>query len=402
MFQNRRQFLIIGAVAGGSILMPDVLHLLSADQKASSSVQKSPWSGFAIGHGRKESGRDKFYASPRVDESGRVLIADFAGTQVREYKTKFVCHQIIQNPKRLTQFFGIQKWGDNAVAIDMESNQTKPLELPVGHYFFGHGFCTTDGQHVFISAMDTKTNEGQLLIYETKSLKLVNKYRTYGVNPHDTQTSLDGKNILVMHGGNLRSFLKDKSKATNKNSCLTRLSIESGAFVSHAELDRSNQAYGHFLNLDDQDVLCMGLRLEKTDERALPPALALLSGLTVNDFVSSSILKDFTGEALSARMIKDSIVLITLPDSDKVVLLDVKKRAVLKTYDLRKPRSVARMPSGDFLISQSTESELFVVYKNEIQAMLDLKGYFQSLKNSNRSQWSANGAHMTEIVWPEV
>ena len=409
MVQSRRSFLILGSlVAGGTLVLGSRQayqffrqnpNIPSDGLNASPTVQPE-WSGFAIAHGKRELGKGNFFASPRIDQKGMVLIGNYAGTQIKEYKTNFVSHQIIQNPKRRTQFFGIQKWGLNAISMNLENDEVTALELPEHHYFFGHGFCTLDGDFVLISAMDMRSAEGQLLVFETRSLKLVNKYRTYGVNPHDVQLSHDHKNILLIHGGNLPDEMKKTSQASRLNSCMTRLSADSGDLISHIELDSGTLAYGHFLNIDDQQILCLGLQLERGGRRSLPPALAFLTQDRVEDLMVDSSLKSCEGEALSARLVDASTALVTLPDSNTVVLFDFKQKNVKKTFFAQQPRGVARLPTGDFLVSQSRQEKPFLVYKAVDQVTQDLQTYFQS-PGEKRSSWVAVGAHMTEIAWPE-
>lgn len=402
--KTRREFLLWSGIAGAGALavgIPTFKWLAQKDQEALASEFLTH--GFAVSDGPRERGTGPYFASPRIDQKGRVLIGNFAGTELKQFDIPFVSHQVIQNPHQARQFFAIQKWGANAVAIDSLENRVRALELPENHHFFGHGVFMPNGQHILITAMDRKSNEGQLFVYDTNSLKLVEKYRTGGTNPHDIQISKNGKELIIIHAGipqNERTGLT--STAKNMNSCISRLSLNSGELLSQDILDETIKAYGHFLNFDDNNILCIGLSAAAgQDALTLPACVGHLSNGKITDLMTDPLLSSCVGEALSSRKLSDTTALVTLPDSGVIALLDLKNHKVILTLPAKTPRGIVELPNNDFLISQSRRGEPFLTYSQKYRTLESLETHFQPL-GPLMASWSATGAHMTEITWVGV
>ncbi|MNJ93289.1 hypothetical protein D3C87_109680 [compost metagenome] len=401
---NRRQFLtatgVIGGIAALSIPASKfILNNFSNHSYPASFLTQ----GFAVSNGPRELPTAPFFGAPRKDEHGSILIGNFAGTELKKFDVSFVGHQVIQSPTKLNQFFSVQKWGRNAVAVDSLTDEAHYLQLPPDHYFFGHGVFLPNGEHILISVMDQKNMQGKLHIYDTKSLKLVEQYKTAGINPHDVQISHNGQQLIVMHAGlplNERNGRAPKSAITLE-SCISKLSISSGDLISQHVLDTGHRAYAHFLNLSDTDILCMGLSIaDNYNEKNQPASLAYLSKNEVTNIMEDPLISEFIGEALSGRKLKNSdTAVVTLPEAQKIILVDLKNRSAILTLDAISPRGIVEMPDANYLITQSAKEEKFLVYSQQSK---DLKALQKAFAHPGplMKHWIATGAHMTEITWP--
>lgn len=395
--KNRRQFLaLLGSAAAAGVAIP-----LISRWGRSEYPEHLLRHGFAIaGMASRERSDVPYFAAPRIDNAGTILIGNMAGTELKEIPTTFVSHQVIQNPQNLNQFFAIQKWGKHAAAVDFSSGQVLDLPLPDGFYFFGHGAFINQGAHILLSAMDQNKVQGWLLKYDTQTLKLVGEIPSFGTNPHEVQVSQDQKHLIVVNMG-LPDKEREKRNAPNgipSVSCLSRIDIESGRLLSQVDLNKANYGYSHFLNINDSEILCMG-RTYDSHKKPEPPAVAYVAAEQVADLAIDPLFQRITGEALSACRMGSS-VLISVPESNNVVLLDLTTRKPVAAYAAKSPRGVILTPQSDFaFVSQSDQNQLFMAYSVNEHRLITLQESQLPLGPFS-SQWKAGGAHFSPIIWP--
>lgn len=401
---NRRELLVLLGGLSTAVLWNQPLARAAQELENKAFANDLLKRGFVIGDGRKEKGVDKVYASVRVDLPGNIFLGNFAGTEFKKFETTFLTHQIIQNPVNKDQLIAIQKWGKNALDIKVRSASVTPLVLPKNTVFFGHGVFTPDAKHFLVSAMDYDSGHGCLLVYESSSLKCVDRISTYGMNPHELQLSHDGKNYMVMNSG-VPKYQVDryaKSKVTLQTN-FTKIDVASGKLVSQVELLHGSKGYAHFFNIDDKNILALGLSLDDPNSVQTPSALALIEGEKVTDLMVDSAIKDCIGEALSARVMPGGKeALVTFPESDKVAVIDIEKKKVTKTLSMTLPRAVIQTPEPTLLLlSQSASGLPFLAYSSKTKDFVDLKKVFDNPKKELHN-WAGRGPHGTEINWPFI
>lgn len=398
---NRRELLVLLGGLSTAVLWNQPLAVAAQKLDRKALAKELEKNGFAIADGRKEKGMERVYASIRVDQPGQILLGNFAGSDFKKFQTPFVAHQIIQNHVNPDQLIAVQKWGKNALDVKVRSGSIAPLALPKDTVFFGHGVFTPDAKHFLVSAMDYELGHGVLLVYDSTNLKCVDKMSTYGLNPHELQLSHDGKSYFIMNSGapsNQMDRYKKSKVSTQTN--FTKIDIASGKLLSQAELHHPNKGYAHFFNIDDKNILALGLSFDGSGTTQLPSALALIEEEKVTDLMTDSAIKDCIGEALSARLLPGAKeALVTFPDSNKVAIVDVAQKKVTKTLSMKLPRAVIQTPDPSLvLLSQSDVGLPFLAYSNKTKEFVDVAKLFDVNKKELKN-WSGRGPHGTEIRW---
>jgi len=296
----------------------------------------------------------------------------------------------------------VQKWGINAVCIDCRTQKVTKLSIPKDTLFFGHSALTPDGEFCLISSINYSTSQGNILIYDTKTLQLVRIVPSHGACPHDIQLSLDQKSFFIMNTG-YPPFANDLVEFRNlkyEMSSFAQFDAKTFEFIGSRQINHpynngeKSRPYGHFLNIDDKNFVCLG-----TSDKGL--ALSFLKNDRLTNLDQDPIGKKIYGEALTVRRLPGTKALITMPDCARAVVVDFQQEKVLKALHVTHARSLVSHPDNEhFLISTSYKHMPgFLVYEDSTQSLhtgVPALASFQQAVEGHTPQ----GRHATEIIWP--
>ncbi|HEX7675036.1 MAG TPA: DUF1513 domain-containing protein [Bdellovibrio sp.] len=398
---NRRELLsLLGGLSAASLLPKPLAMAANLITHTQNSEFKTK--GFAIADGRKEKGIGHGYAATREDQPGSIRLGNFAGTHFKSFPTSFTPHQVVQNPGNIQHFFAIQKWGTNAVHLDVASGKTTALPIPKGVNVFGHGAFSADLDKLYISAMDYNKGRGTILVYDAKKITLLGTQISNGLYPHDLQLAKDRKTHWISNVGRFSKSDSRKYDSTiSQKSNLSRIDLESGQVLETHEASDFN-GMSHFLNLDDHKFLSIGMQ-GKVDHGESPTTFAIFDNAQVKNLAKSdALLKNAYGESLSVRLIQGTReALVTIPDCHKVVIVDIDKGQVLKVIDGVYFKAAIQLPDPNWLLLSpaSGDTAPFMLYSVKDKNINQLPVFYKSLAPEMHN-WFGFGSHGTEIIWP--
>ncbi len=360
---------------------------------------------FALGTGPKENADPKYitsFASKRVSVPSSILIVNLKNQKTKEFPVAFSPHLICQNPKDPRQLFAFQKWGKLLAEVRIDTGKVRYVTLPDDRTFFGHGVFHPSGEVLFCSGMNYKTGKGELFELNPRTLKIEQSIKTLGVNPHDLQLSLDGKHLLVMNMGPHpidgidRSHVKDGVHTAN----IAKISLSSHKVVQNRIFPTEGQGYSHFWQRENGDVLVAGITASLNPQRDKSVAGLMTNDGVFFDFSKTSETWPYLGEALN--VISDdgnSQALISIPDSDVIVVMDLKIKKVLKSVPLKIPRSLALVPGTHrAVVCAQAGNRLGRGFFELNTKTFEVKPILSDIS----MQAGPKGAHATWIAWDGV
>jgi uncharacterized protein len=131
-----------------------------------------------------------------------LALLDADKRQLQRIASNHFPHGICADPTQPNRVISFEKIGPGAAEYDLAAQKlTRAITAAPGHWFYGHGVFSRDGQLLFATetALDSKT--GRITVREGKSLQIVGDFPTFGANPHDCLLSADGKTLIVTNAG---------------------------------------------------------------------------------------------------------------------------------------------------------------------------------------------------------
>ncbi|MBY0315827.1 MAG: DUF1513 domain-containing protein [Bdellovibrionales bacterium] len=154
--------------------------------------------------------------SPRVEESfnpihaqsrylprlpGSLSLFDVSSSRVSSIDLGCFPHSVVQSPIDPDLAVAIERWNSRAVFVDLKTQSLRGhIDAPEGHYFYGHGVFSHDGQKIYISGVRNSDRLGFLFEVNPQNLIVENQIPTGGYSPHDCLW-LDHQSIIVANSG---------------------------------------------------------------------------------------------------------------------------------------------------------------------------------------------------------
>ncbi|MDR2636746.1 MAG: DUF1513 domain-containing protein [Zoogloeaceae bacterium] len=113
----------------------------------------------------------------------------------------FLLHGWAMHPHNPTQAFFFEKEGPGAALFDLQSLDKLETIAPHGkRRFYGHGTVARKGQWL-LSTESESNGRGAIGIRDTKTLRYLGEFPSYGHNPHDCHLIDEGRTLVVSNGG---------------------------------------------------------------------------------------------------------------------------------------------------------------------------------------------------------
>lgn len=130
--------------------------------------------------------------------------------------------------------------------------------------FNGHAANSLDGRHVYTTETDALTGAGCLGVRDSRSLKIVHRWATHGLDPHEILVRADG--IWVANGGiaTERSTGRKKLNLKNMDSSLVQLDADTGRLLSQWRVSDPQLSIRHLAG-NSRGTIAASLQAQHSD-----------------------------------------------------------------------------------------------------------------------------------------
>ena len=155
--------------------------------------------------------------------------------------------------------------GLEALLLDLKKKTVIPaFSSEKGFHLFGHGCFSKDGKHLFTTESEYEKGDGKIVVRDTRTFRVVNRYDSYGIGPHEIKR-LPGTNILVVANGGLLTHPASGKERLNLSSMASNLSYIDG---STGELIESqylpyNKASIRHIDVAQDGLVSFGLQVQR-------------------------------------------------------------------------------------------------------------------------------------------
>lgn len=273
-----------------------------------------------------------------LDEAGN--IGGFRSAKIRSF-----LHGVMPNPVNKRDVVGCEKWGLGAARIDIVDGRViGEYQAPAGSRFFGHADFLPDGKHVLISSSRNDDNRGFILLYEYESMKLLDRFPSNDLFPHD---------LYVEPGGKWAAFANEGRKF-NQAGSLGFLDVGSGKI---SELHPLGMSPSHFCRLGGDQFVIGGNAQGKNGA-----CNVFLYDARTRERRSYATATGYTGprggDVLSVIAISETTCAVTMPQAYTLLVWDTAKNLVREHPLPAYPLGVSRSAAGLYVSTIAPTVEL--------------------------------------------
>lgn len=239
----------------------------------------------------------------------------------REIELPTRAHGLLQQPDGRVIVVA-RRPGDWLLRWDPASGRTEWWWADGTSSLNGHVRASLDGQRLYFTETDPATGQGQIVVRDAATLRLLDTWATHGIDPHDL--CVDADSLWVANGGIATRPESGRAKLdlARMDSSLVRLDARTGALVGQWRLADRRLSLRHLAlaGAGRDRRLAIALQAEHDDplERAAAPVLAIFDGSGVSANESPTPLAGYGGDVASTR----SGFAVSCPRVDAVALFD--------------------------------------------------------------------------------
>lgn len=280
----------------------------------------------------------------RVTHKGSIKILDVAKNEVSSIDLPFFGHIVNQHPLHAEQVVTFEKWGKRGALVDIKQKKILTmLEPAAGKTFFGHCAFSTDGSTMVSTENNYDESGGLLTFRDTTNFKIVEKYPSYGVVPHECRTPDHGKTIMVVNKGDKKAASDSNKSASN----LSWINWKNGKLIKKIEFDRNNNVqYGHCDLSFDGWACVSGL----TEEQNAYDLVMFVSpnGEVYPAKLPKDVATKLKGEALSIAFLgRSGLVGVTVTKANIVLLINYKTQELVDAINVPIPNGILPILDGN-------------------------------------------------------
>jgi len=371
---NRRQFLVSASIATGAWAFADwKFNGFRTSEKrllaffTTNSLKPSPTQGLLAG--------------------GQVAlhIVDVGGSDRYAFRLPMEApHSLIQHPIRKEIVVIAPREKSRALVYDISKGEMiASLNLDRGRYFYGHGVFSVDGERLFLTGFDQKSN-GFLLEYDA-GWSHVRDIETFGKAPHDIRTCHGGDAVLIANNGWSRLSSYEEPSMTS----VVMMDLKSKKLMEKTELPEGHIAFQHLAGNDRGDFLvgCDYYGKSRSDFGEYPSLLAKRSVGQKIEFLQMSreMREKMVGNVLSIAWDEAKDVAITTTPEGPVTFWNLREMKAEHQLLLgQHPHGVATTPDDVFVTTSN--AGVWSAKRREAQASnfapLDLPPFYNVMAHA--------------------
>ena len=324
----------------------------------------------------------------RVTHPGTIRMLDVESGDISDIKVPFFGHTVTQHPAHPEQVVSFEKWGRGGALFDTKDKKLLTMIEPADNkVFFGHSAFSKDGAIMVTTESNYDQTSGLLGFRTTSDMKVIQKYESFGMVPHEVRTPDEGKTLMVVNKG-------DDDMGVGSN--ISWVDWDSGKLLNKIEFGiDSNVIYGHCAVSYDNWVCVSGL----TKRKHFTNLVVLINpqGEVVPPKIPADIKKRLKGEALSIAFLGQSgLVAVTVTKADLVLLIDYKTQTLVDAIPIGIPNGILPVLDGN----DETPSMLVTSAKNRDLDRATVQKGQPSVVTQANAKFGGIGTHLMRLYIP--
>lgn len=194
--------------------------------------------------------------------------------------SSFRGHGLCQNPVRPEQVVMFSRRpGTHGIRLNTTSGEID------GHFHSledrhmqGHGCYSTDGKWLYCTESSISSGEGKITVRDANTLKQIDEFSSYGIDPHEVKLMPDGFTLVVANGG-LLTHPDSGRKVLNLETMRASLSYidsRNGNLISEHFLAAAKASIRHLdVAADGTVAIALQVQREAMNNNELVPLAAL-------------------------------------------------------------------------------------------------------------------------------
>ena len=343
-----------------------------------------------------DSGAPNTYLQNDLVESspGILKLWQYGTDKFKAYHIPFTGHGMTQNPARPNEIAVFSKWGDEALILDLkEKSAVRIIKEDPGHRFFGHGVFSADGKKLFSSGHDDANSIGEIVVRDSKSLKVISRFSAFGRYAYDLQFNALKNELIIAVSSDYEDAANEEISTPHfsEETSLVYINASNGNFIKRLKIPEQGKSLLHFQQAEDGWIIAAGqantkdTSSQKSYAIAISPSGKIKSMKFPDDFRGS-----FFGETLGITLFeKKSLAFVTNPSTKLIFIWNYKTQELLKYFYIPdRPKAIAiTSDKKQVLITETKTKSLLRIDTEKMTNMGREKG----------SELSGYGAHMLRL-----
>lgn len=286
-----------------------------------------------------------FYQGKAHQLNNRLRWMNIKNGQIHELDLTFRAHGLQFNPAqrhRIVLF--ARRPGRQIALVNLNSGKLlAAVNAEPGYHFYGHGVFTADGNYLYTTENHYSTGQGIIALRDAHSLKVIDRFFSAGIGPHDIRMLSDNKTLVVANGG-IRTHPDQPRKKLNLDSMhpsLTYLNRVSGNVIEQHFLADKKLSIRH-LDVGPKNEVAIVQQYQGNRKQASQLVAFHQIGEELRiPSIDNNTLKRMNGYTASAAIDQDSATaLVSSPKGNLVTLWDLEENRLINSFDLFKPYGV--------------------------------------------------------------
>lgn len=284
---------------------------------------------------------------------------------------EFDAHSFSQNPINNDLVIGLGKWKKYLGLYDINSKKRVNRHILTSDYevFGGHGSFNSLGDLFYASAVRysdktyprIKPGKGLIKVYKADSLKLVDEFDSFGLEPHESTFLDDQKTLVVINSGARSDQFKKNGGEDYYQSNISFINSLNKKLIHKIPLEIKKHYLSHLSKLRNGEIVAVGYKVG-SKEKKYPWGVKITKDFKINEI--KNFTKNYEGYCISTRLGNKSKFLSTLPQSKVVFIGDHQKEKIIGSI------KIDGYPSG---VSATLDEKYFVVNTGKSIFLIDIK-----------------------------
>ncbi len=249
--------------------------------------------------------------------------------------------------------YAFEKIGPGGALIDVVTMRQLEVIPPVkNRLFYGHGVCSVNGELLY-STETTGEGVGMIGVRETKGLRHIGDFPTYGEHPHDCHLIEKGTILAVSNGGG--------TKASGRLASVCYIDVKTQRLLERVEMSDERFNAGHISMLGGRNAVLVSAPRRGLGEEYLGAVSIQKSKQRLSAIASpQDVVDNMFGEALSVITVPAlDLFIVTHPKPGMVTFWKLSTGKLQRRLDMSKARGLALTSDGKSVwISHGAQAEL--------------------------------------------
>ncbi len=260
----------------------------------------------------------------------------------------FFGHGFAADPKAPHRGIIFEKKGPGCCEVDLAAGTVvRPIETAANRAFYGHGAFSADGQLLFATENRLDTKDGLIVVRDSRTLRELGQFPTYGKSPHDCQLIDAGRTLAITNGG---GRIEDSSEEAAPS--VTFVEVAGAKLLERLTFETPRINAGHLAVTARRDLVAISAPRDGLPTSD-PGGITVRTGGRAFETMTEprEVVTRMVGETLSLCIDeRSSVVGATNPDGNLVTFWDLESRRYVKHLDLPAPRGLTRTLDGEYLV----------------------------------------------------